>query len=90
MLVNFFMYELFGVVGGVLIAISWLPQIFKMVKNKSARDISISFLVIVLLGSLFLTIYSIYINDVVFISLNAAATLNTIAVLFLSLWYNTH
>ena len=83
----FQLYKLIGIVGSILIVISWLPQIFRLIKTKSSKDFSIHFLFVVLLGSILLAIYSACINNLIFILLNTIAALDTLVVLVLVVHY---
>jgi MtN3 and saliva related transmembrane protein len=41
---------MFGTIGGILLTISAIPQIYKIIKTKKADDLSIIFVVLLLLG----------------------------------------
>ncbi len=63
-----------GAIGAFLIALSWIPQLFDLLKGK-VDTVSIKFSVIYILGSLLLVIYSINISDYIFLFLNSLALL---------------
>ena len=79
------MYLLIGVLGAVLILLSWVFETLEGVKeHKSLLDIR--FAAIYLPGVALLVAYSWYINDAVFLWLNVA-----IAVFVgMELWYSLH
>jgi len=79
-----------GIVGGALIAGSYLPQIYKLLKTKTARGISTIFVSALLIGSLLLLIYSLYRGDTIFIAINAAASILAGVVLALAVYYKYH
>jgi len=81
------MLEWFGIIGGFIVVSSYLPQIIKLVKTKSSKDISSLFVFLVMLGTLFLMIYSFYISDTIFIIINAIASTMAGVVLILSILY---
>ncbi len=84
------MYQIIGIVGAVLIVISWLPQIIRLIKTKSSKEFSLNFLFIILLGSILLSIYSASIKDAIFTILNTIAAIDTLVVLILVLHYRKH
>ena len=81
------MFEIFGILGGIIIILSWFPQIAKVIKNKSSKDISFNFLGIILLGTIFLLIYSIYIKDKIYTAINAIAALDVIVLIVIAYKY---
>ncbi len=84
------LFELSGVIGGIIIAGSYIPQIYKLLKTKTARGISTIFVTALLVGSLLLLIYSLYAGDALFIALNASASILAGTVLALSIYYKYH
>ena len=81
------MLKWFGIIGGFIVVSSYLPQIIKLIKTKSSRDISSLFVFFIMLGTLFLMIYSFYISDTIFIIINATASTMAAIVLILSVLY---
>ncbi len=81
------MFRIIGMIGALCLGFSYLPQIFKLLKSKSSRDVSNLFILFILFGSILLTSYSIYIEDIVFIVLNGTASTNAGIVLVLSVFY---
>jgi len=81
------MLEWFGIIGGFIVVSSYLPQIIKLIKTKRSRDLSPLFLFFIMLGTLFLMIYSFYISDTLFIIINAMASTMAGIVLILSVLY---
>jgi uncharacterized protein with PQ loop repeat len=50
------MYDLIIMITGILFSYSLIPQIFKVIKNKSGKDLSWNFLIITFIGMITLTI----------------------------------
>ncbi|MEM0369105.1 MAG: hypothetical protein QXK71_07725 [Pyrobaculum sp.] len=63
------MIDILGVVGLFLIAAAWAVNILR---NSPPPPIDLT--VLYLLGSVSLTIYALFLNDIVFITLNAASS----------------
>jgi MtN3 and saliva related transmembrane protein len=81
------MFEWFGIFGGAIVVSSYLPQIVKLIKTKSSKDISSLFVFFIMLGTLFLGVYSFSINDFIYMIINTIASSFAAIVLFLSLFY---
>ena len=65
---------LIGTIGLILIALSWLPQVIKIIKTKKS-GLDIKFAILYVLGSLALVIHAIEIKDNIFLALNILALL---------------
>lgn len=65
--------SMFGLAGLVLIFIGWIPQTWDAVR-RSKTNVRLEFAVLYAVGSASLALYSFYLNDLVFIALNLAAT----------------
>ncbi len=52
--------EFFGLIGGILVTCSFIPQLIRVFKLKSAREISLIFTCLLLLGIIFWLAYGIY------------------------------
>jgi MtN3 and saliva related transmembrane protein len=68
--------EFLGITGSLIICGSIIPQVIKTYKTKSARDLSIAYLMTLMTGLILLTVYSIYISDPVFIFGNVLSMLS--------------
>ena len=73
--------------GAIIIIASWLPQIIKILRTKSSRDISIPFLIILLIGTVMMIPHSFVINDIYFMLLGMAAGTAAFIVLILTIKY---
>ncbi len=69
-------FEFLGIAGSLIICGSIIPQLMKTYRTKSARDLSITYLMTLMMGIILLTIYSIYIRDLVFIFGNTLSMLS--------------
>ncbi|OQA48383.1 MAG: PQ loop repeat protein [Euryarchaeota archaeon ADurb.Bin294] len=83
-----FIFESLGVLGSLIICGSVIPQVVRTYKTKSAKDLSIVYLIILMLGIVLLITYSVYVRDTVFILGN---TLSLISVgVLIGLWKRYH
>ena len=79
--------EWLGMLGNLLLVGSYLPQIYKLIKTKSAEDLSLSMWVIYVLGDVCLLAYSIGTGDLIFTALFALFSLENLIVLYLTYLY---
>lgn len=70
-------FQWLGLVGGLLVAFGFVPQIVKVLRTRSAGDLSLVMLLVILTGGCFYTAYSLVVGDPVFIIINLLATTNT-------------
>jgi MtN3 and saliva related transmembrane protein len=64
--------QILGMVAGALIAVSFIPQIWKLFKLKSVREINLPFTLMQLLGGLLFLVYGIVLSLLVLIITNIA------------------
>lgn len=76
-----------GVVGNILVVVSYLPQIRKIIVTKSAEDLSLGMWGLYVLGDLCLLIYSISTGDSIFTALFTLFTVENLVVFYLALKY---
>lgn len=77
-----FWKELIGFIGGILLSLQLLPQIVKCIKIKRSMDISYLFLLISILGSLFIIIYGFLIDSLsIIITITISFVLKIILIL---------
>lgn len=81
---------MFVIIGGIIVVSSYMPQITKLLITKSSKDISIFFIMFVKVGTIFLTGYSIYVQDKILIISNAMANSMAGCVLGLSVVYRIY
>jgi lipid-A-disaccharide synthase-like uncharacterized protein len=79
-------YSIIGIIGLILIAVSWIPETIRTIKTKKS-GLEWHFNLIYVLGSLGLIVYSIHIWDYIFMALNIAAFLLSSINLYYTLRY---
>ncbi len=81
-------YSLYiGIAAGVLTAISMIPQLVKVVKEKKAQDISLFMVIILLSGVAVWVVYGILKEDYPIIVTNAFSFAVNLVLLLLSIRY---
>lgn len=81
--------DILGIVAGVLIIISFIPQLFTIIKNKRAKDISVLMYSILLIAQILWITYGIFKSDIQIIVTNAATTLITSLIISYALYFNS-
>ena len=79
--------QIIGLVAGALIATSFIPQILKLFKLKSAKEISLPFTFLQLLGGVIFLIYGILLSLTALIVTNIVNTLLVCLILYAKLKY---
>jgi MtN3 and saliva related transmembrane protein len=79
------MTQLLGLAAGFLTTISFLPQVLKTWKSRSAKDLSLGMFSMFCLGVLLWLIYGIIVNDVPVIAANLVTLLLASTLLFFKL-----
>lgn len=77
-----------GIAAALLTTFGFVPQIIKMYKNKSAKDVSIMTLVQFGIGVSLWIIYGIYIEDYIIIISNAMTVMTLLMAIILYYHYN--
>lgn len=70
-----YVFEFVGILGAALLLIAWIPETLRTIRTKKT-GMEPEFLYIYFFGSFFLTIYALYLSELLFSVLNAAATLS--------------
>jgi MtN3 and saliva related transmembrane protein len=78
----------FGIIGSILLSFAFLPQCYRMLSTRSARDISAYYVMILVAGSFCLTVYGYGISDLIVFILNLYATLANSELLLLKIYYD--
>jgi len=78
----------FGIIGSILLSLAFLPQAYRLLSTKHARDISAYYVLILVSGSFCLTVYGFGIRDPIVFILNLYATLANAELLMLKLYYD--
>ena len=75
-------FEILGTAGSLILYASAIPQIVKTYRTKPSGDLSIMYLVTLMLGLMLLMVYSLYVMDFVFIFGNTLALSSTGVMIF--------
>jgi MtN3 and saliva related transmembrane protein len=79
--------EIVGLAAGICTAVSLLPQIIKIIKEKKAQDISLFYLIVLLCGLGLWTYYGFLKQDVPIIATNIFSMLLNVIVIILGSIY---
>ncbi len=80
--------EILGLIAGAITTGSFIPQVIRVFKIKSARDISLSFILAFVVGDSLWLAYGIYINQLPIIFWNVLAIIFALVLLFGKLKYS--
>ena len=81
-------FNIIAYIGGSILAAQMIPQIIKMNKNKSAKDISLFFLLFNIIGLTFMCSYGVHNNDKPLSITTGISLFNTIIVFILKIYYD--
>ncbi|MCM8796775.1 MAG: SemiSWEET transporter [Candidatus Omnitrophica bacterium] len=76
-------YKIVGLVAAFLTMFSFVPQIVKIVKTKSAHDVSIIMLFQLSIGALLWLIYGLSLRDIIIVLANGVTLLSLLIILVL-------
>ena len=60
-------FEILGITGSLIMCVSAIPQIIKTFRTKCSDSLSISYLIILMVGMTMIMLYSLYVKNKVFI-----------------------
>ena len=63
--------DVYGVIGVVLLAGCWLPQVTHLLRTRRVEGISLGFALMILVANVFLTIHAVHIHSPIFAAVNA-------------------
>ncbi len=86
--VDKFFIEVLGLVAGALTTISFLPQLVKIIKNKSAKDVSLLMFLVFTLGILLWLVYGILTLTLAIIIANSITIVLALSILILKVKYD--
>jgi MtN3 and saliva related transmembrane protein len=78
-----------GTAAGVLTAVSMLPQLVKMIRNKKAEDVSIGMLIVLIAGICLWIYYGALKKDLPVLLTNCFSLLVNLLLLFFSIRYKS-
>ena len=76
-------YKIIGLVAATLTMFSFVPQIIKVIKTKSAHDVSIITLIQLSLGVTLWIIYGLYLRDFIIVFANSVTLITLLIILTL-------
>jgi len=79
--------QILGYVGGMLIIISFIPQLAIIIKNKSSHNVSFGMYIISLIAQILWLIYGILKNDIAIILTNVGTLIITVLILNFALFF---
>lgn len=79
--------QILGMLAGTITSITFLPQVIKVWKSKSAKDLSLVMLVLLMIGVSLWLVYGLVIMDGAIIYTNSMVLLMTLILLFFKLKY---
>ncbi|MFC1909952.1 SemiSWEET family sugar transporter [Chloroflexota bacterium] len=82
--------EIVGMVAGAIVSASLVPQVIRVLKLKSAREISLLFNSLLLIGTAMWLGYGIYLGLLPLILWNAIGLLLVVTLLYAKLKYGRH
>jgi len=82
------LYKVFGWLGNMIIIIKIIPQIIKIIKTKSAKDISLIFIILGIVGGACSISYGFMLNEYPIIIRSIIVTIQVIITLILKLYYD--
>ncbi len=81
-------WYIIGTVAALLTTFGFVPQIIKMQRTKSAKDVSIATLIQFSAGVTFWTLYGIHLGDVIIIAANAITFITLVIAIAFYYHYN--
>ena len=79
--------QILGLVAGTITSITFLPQVIKIWKTKSAKDLSLAMLALLMLGVSMWLLYGILVLDAAIIYTNSMVLIMSLVMLFFKLKY---
>lgn len=79
--------EQMGYIAGILTTISFVPQVIRVYRNKSGRDVSAWMMLLLATGTLLWLIYGIMVGGVPIIAANAVTFTLVVLIFILKLYY---
>lgn len=79
--------SILGYAAGILIVVAYVPQVIKIWKTKSARDLSLYLFIILLAGTFLWTVYGFLVNSMPIILANVSIFSLSIIILYFKLKY---
>jgi MtN3 and saliva related transmembrane protein len=72
---------------GILMSLGYYPQIWKIVKTKSVKDIAVPSYIIFAVGTVSWLCYGLYLRDLTIVLSFGLGVIGSWTILFLTFWY---
>jgi len=82
--------DVLGYIGGGIFVISFFPQVIRVVRLKTAREISLTFTLLMFVGCLIWAAYAFYVHQLPMMVTSIINTLLTGLLLFLKCFYSRY
>lgn len=79
--------QILGMIAGTITSITFLPQVIKVWKSRSAKDLSLVMLILLLIGVSLWLVYGLVIADGAIIYTNSMVLTMTLILLFFKMKY---
>ena len=79
--------DIIGYIAGIVIIISWIPQVVKSYKTKSVNDLSIMMVILILIGTVLWISYALLVKDKPVFAVNVVLTILISYILYLKIKY---
>lgn len=76
-----------GSIGGILVVVCMIPQLYNILKNKSCKDVSINMYIILFIGECLWCIYGVLKHDIQIIVTNALSCVISILIIIMGIIY---
>ena len=79
--------DIIGHIAGLVIIVSWIPQVVKSYKTKSVNDLSIMMVILILIGTVLWISYALLVKDKPVFAVNVVLTILISYILYLKIKY---
>ncbi|MBS3096220.1 PQ-loop repeat-containing protein [Candidatus Woesearchaeota archaeon] len=79
--------DIIGYIAGLVIIVSWIPQVVKSYKTKSVNDLSIMMVILILIGTVLWISYALLVKDKPVFAVNVVLTILISYILYLKIKY---
>lgn len=79
--------DIIGICGGILVIVCLIPQLYRIIKNKSANDVSLIMYVLLFCAQILWTSYGVLKNDLQVTITNSISGFITTLIIFSSIYY---
>ncbi|MBS3105242.1 PQ-loop repeat-containing protein [Candidatus Woesearchaeota archaeon] len=80
--------DIIGYIAGIVIIISWIPQVVKSYRTKSVNDLSSMMIVLIITGTILWIIYALLVKDKPVLAVNAVLAILISYLLYLKIKYD--